>query len=136
MHVCFHVQYVCTYMCNSIQWDGLYAYIHTGITVNTTYSNITILQGDDITLSCTPSESDVALQWSYNGNNISSLPYYQFTPPFLNHDLTITHASDTDSGDYVCAFKSRNEVIAQQSITLVVVLSKCDYNKKYFELMT
>ena len=108
----------------------------TVVTVNTTYSGITILQGDDVTLSCTPSESDVALQWSYNGNDINSSPYYQFTPPFLNHDLTITHASDTDSGNYVCAFKLSNEVINEQSITLTVVPSECVCNNNYVYLMT
>ena len=102
----------------------LYAYIQTDLTVETSFSGITILQGDDITLSCTPSESDVALQWSYNGNDINSSPYYQFTPPFLNHDLTITHASDTDSGIYVCAFILKDEVVDQQSINLTVVPSE------------
>ena len=86
------------------------------------YSGITILQGDDITLLCRPSESDVALQWSYNGNDINSSPYYQFTPP-LNHDLTITHASDTDSGNYACAFRLRNEIVDEKSIVLTVVQS-------------
>ena len=95
--------------------------------MNTTYSGITILQGDDITLSCRPSQSDIALQWSYNGSDISSSPHYQFTPPFLNHNLTIIHAEDTDSGNYTCAFKLSNEVIDQQSITLTVVPSEYDY---------
>ena len=95
--------------------------------MNTTYSGITILQGDDITLSCRPSQSDIALQWSYNGSDISSSPHYQFTPPFLNHNLTIFAASVTDSGNYTCAFKLGNKVIDRQSITLTVVPSECDY---------
>ena len=95
--------------------------------MNTTYSGITILQGDDITLSCRPSQSDIALKWSYNDRDISSSPHYQFTPPFLNHNLTIIHAEDTDSGNYTCAFKLSNEVIDQQSITLTVVPSEYDY---------
>jgi len=95
--------------------------LQTGITVNTTYSGITILQGDDITLSCRPSISDVALQWSYNGNDITSSAHHQFTPPFLNHNLTIFHANDTDSGNYVCAIKLKN---MQQNIILTVVPSE------------
>ena len=87
------------------------------------YSGITILQGDDVTLSCRPSESDIALQWSYNGSDISNSPQYQFNPPFLNHDLTITHANDTDSGIYTCAIKFNNEIVDQQSIILTVVPS-------------
>ena len=93
--------------------------------MNTKYSGITILQGDDITLSCRPSQSDVALQWSYNDSDISSSPHYQFTPPFLNHDLTIFASSISDSGNYICAFKLGNKVIDQQSITLTVVPSEC-----------
>ena len=94
------------------------------MTVETTYSGITILQGDDITLSCKPSQSDIALQWSYNGSDISSSSHYQFSPPFLNHDLTITLANDADSGNYTCAFILENEVIDEQSITLRVVPSE------------
>ena len=92
--------------------------------METTYSGITILQGDDVTLSCRPTESDIALQWSYNGSDISSSPQYQFNPPLLNHDLTIFNASGTDSGSYVCAIKLLN---IQETIVLTVVASKCDY---------
>ena len=91
--------------------------------MNTTYSGITILQGDNITMSCRPSQSDIALQWSHNGSDIGSSPHYQFTPPFLNHNLTIIYANDTDGGNYTCAFKLGND---QQSIILTVVPSECD----------
>ena len=93
--------------------------------MNTTYSGITILQGDDVTLSCRPSESDIVLQWSYNGSDISSSPQYQFNPPLLNHDLTITHANDTDSGNYTCAYELQSGTVDQQSIILTVLSSMC-----------
>ena len=98
----------------------------TDLTIDTPFSGITILQGDDIILSCIPSESDIALQWSYDGNDINSSPVYHFTPPFLNHDLTISNANDTDSGSYVCAFKLKNRVIVQETISLTVVPSEHD----------
>ena len=91
--------------------------------METTYTGITILQGDDVTLSCRPSVSDIALQWSYNGSDISSSPQYQFNPPFLNHNLSITHANDTNSGIYICAIKFNNEIVDQQTIFLTVVPS-------------
>ena len=103
-------------------------YFQTDVTVTTKYSSIIILQGNDITLSCSPSESDIALQWLYDGSDISSSPNHQFTPPFLNHDLTITNANDTDSGNYVCAFKLKSTVGDQRTINLTVVSSECDYN--------
>ena len=90
------------------------------VMVNTTYSAITILQGDDITLSCRPSQLDIVLEWSYNGSDINNSSHYQFNPPFLNHDLTISHANDTDSGNYVCVFKLKN---IRQMISLTVVPS-------------
>ena len=90
--------------------------------METRFSGITILQGDDITLSCKPSKLDMALQWSYNGNSIASSLHYQFTPQ--NHDLKISHANGTDSGDYVCAFKWRDKVIDQRTIVLTVVPSE------------
>ena len=89
-----------------------------------TYYGITILQGDNVTLSCRPSQSYIALQWSYNGSDISSSLQYQFNPPLLNHDLTIFNANVTDSGSYVCAIKLLN---IQETIVLTVVASKCDY---------
>ena len=106
--------------------------------IQTPYSAITILQGDDVTMSCIPSVSDVALEWSYNGSDISSSPRFQFIPTFLSHDLTIIHADDSDSGTYLCAFKLRNEVVDQKSIMLIVVPSK--YNQVfimyvYYELL-
>ena len=95
------------------------------MTVNTTYSGITILQGDDITLLCRPSQSDITLQWSYNGSDISSSPHYQFSPFY--HDLTIIQANVTDSGNYICAFRLNNRT-TNQSISLTVVPSKYPYS--------
>ena len=94
--------------------------LYIDVTVNTTYSSITILQGDNITLSCSPSESDIALQWSYDGSDINSSLHYQFTPTPLNHNLTIINASVVDSGNYVCAFELKN---MQETIVLTVVPS-------------
>ena len=99
----------------------------TALTVETIYSGITILQGDDITLSCRSLQSNITLQWSYNGSDISSSSHYHFTPPFLNHNLTITNADYTDSGNYVCGFRLNNKVI-NQSINLTVVPSKYFYS--------
>ena len=78
-------------------------------------------------MSCIPSVLDVALEWSYNDSDISNSPKFQFTPTFLSHDLTIIHATDTDSGTYVCAFRLRNEVIDQESIMLTVAPSERNY---------
>ena len=97
-------------------------YWPTGLMVETAYAAITILQGDEVTISCVPSEADVALHWSFNGTDITSSSNYQFTPPFLNHNLTISHPNDTDSGTYICAFKSKREV--EQSVSLTVVPSE------------
>ena len=97
-------------------------YWPTGLMVETAYAAITILQGDEITISCVPSEADVALHWSFNGTDIKHSSKYQFTPPFLNHNMTISHANDTDSGTYGCAFRSQGEV--KQSISLIVVPSE------------
>ena len=127
MYVCI---YVVTNMCTYIYLSFLYHPI-IAVTVETTYYGITILQGDDVTLSCTPSESDITLQWSYNGSDISSSPQYQFNPPLLNHDLTIFNASVTDSGSYVCAIELLN---IQETIALTVVASKCDYVRSKYKI--
>ena len=95
--------------------------------MHTTYSAITILQGDDITLLCRPSELDVALQWFYNGSVISNSPHFQFAPLLLNHYLTIFHANGTNSGNYVCAFTLKDKIIDQKSIVLTVAPSECSH---------
>ena len=100
--------------------------LNTDVTLNTTYSGITILQGDDIILSCRPSPSNITLQWSYNGSNISSSSLYQFSS--FHHNLTIIQANVTDSGNYVCAFRLNNRTIDHQSINLTVVPSKYPYS--------
>ena len=94
------------------------------MTVNTTYSGITILQGENITLSCIPSPSDIALQWSYNSSDISSSAHYRFSPFY--HNLTIIQANVIDSGNYVCAFRLNNRT-TDQSIYLTVVPCKYPY---------
>ena len=75
-------------------------------------------------MSCISSPSNIALQWSHNGSDISSSPQYQFTPLSLNHDLTIIHANVTDSGIYTCAIEFNSNIVDQQSIVLTVVPSK------------
>ena len=102
--------------------------LNADVTVNTIYSGITILQGDNITLSCTPSQSDISLQWSYNGSNISSSSHYQFSSYY--HNLTIIQANVTDSGNYICAFRLNNRA-TDQSINLTVVPSKYPYSCSY-----
>ena len=107
---------------------NLLLFTYVDVTVETPFFGITVLQGDDVTLSCTPSSySDIALQWSYNGSNINmySSPHYQFAPPSLNHNLTIVNASVADSGNYVCAFRLPN---IKQTITLMVIASKLLHN--------
>ena len=124
--------FVCVYSyipacCGSFVY--IYCFVHNvDVEIDTLYNGITILQGDDVTLLCTPSVSEIALQWSHNDNDINSSPNHQFAPPFLNHNLTITNANDTDSGNYVCAFKLKGSVVAQRNINLIVVPSKLDYD--------
>ena len=102
--------------------------------VETAYAAITILQGDEVTISCVPSEADVVLQWSFNDTDITSSSNYQFTPPSLNHNLTISHANDADSGTYICAFRSKREV--KQSVSLTVVPSEYLHTMGWYDLYT
>ena len=129
MHACEYTSYdyaylLYTYDCCTYLHKYISSYSLENIIVTTPFAGITILQGDDVTLSCVPSQSDVALQWSFDNGEVSSSPNHQFAPPFLNHDLTITNANDTDSGSYVCAFKLRNRIIDQKIIVLTVVPSE------------
>ena len=55
------------YMCNSIPLDGCTYPNHfqTDVIIETSYSVITIFQGNDNTMFCLPSKLDIALEWSY-----------------------------------------------------------------------
>jgi len=84
------------------------------------FSSVTLLEGNAITLSCTPSIMEVVLQWTHNGEEVMQREDITFTPSILSHSLTIGNTIESDSGKYVCR-AALEDMTVDQSITVTVV---------------
>ncbi|XP_065903440.1 uncharacterized protein [Dysidea avara] len=102
--------------------------IKTGsaITLTRSFSSVTLLEEDTVTLSCAPSIMEVVLLWTHNEANVVIRENIAFIPPVLNHNLIIRNATTNDSGVYTCRV-----ALGDQSITGNITLSvveACDNN--------
>ena len=99
-----------------------YVLLTEQITLTVSSRQITILQGDSISMSCIPSNLEIAIQWMFNGMEIADSSNYQLTPNVLNHYLTIPVLDVSDNGTYTCAVDIRDRV--EETITLIIVPSE------------
>ena len=92
------------------------------------FSSIILLEGNTFNLSCTPSTMEVVVLWTHNGIRVLQKRDVRFSPPNLNHTLTIENASECDSGIYTCfAISDDGSVLAGQTITVYVLLGMKQY---------
>jgi len=92
----------------------------TALNLTRLFSSVTLLEGNSITLSCTPSIVEVVLMWSLNGVDVMKRNDVIFSPPSLNHNLIITNPRVEDSGVYRCRAAIDDELI-EQNITVNVI---------------
>ena len=93
----------------------------TDLTLTTSFSSVILLEGDTITLSCTPSIIEIVVLWTYNGKNITQRENILFTPPGLSHVLNITNVGITNSGIYNCHAAVHDGKPVDQNITVSVI---------------
>ncbi|XP_065894114.1 uncharacterized protein [Dysidea avara] len=88
---------------------------------------ITILEGDTVRFNCIPSPRDLPIIWSYNVTMVSDAQQTSFSPPNLNHTLTINDVTVPNTGVYTCQLL---EIIffVQPSEILLNVLQACQSN--------
>ena len=94
------------------------------LTIRPSFSSVTLLEGNPITLSCTPSIMEVALMWTHNGTEVMQRRDITFTPSVLNHNLIIGNAMESDSGVYVCS-AVQEDITVEESITVNIVPGNC-----------
>jgi len=58
--------------------------------------------GDDVLLSCIPSNTDISIVWYKGSELLATNTKYTFTPVGHQHNLTINNAEHNDSGSYYC----------------------------------
>ena len=62
---------------------------------------------------------EVGLTWSHNGEDIVTRDI-MFSPPVLNHNLTIKNTLPSHSGVYTCHARA-GELSADQNITITIL---------------
>jgi len=73
------------------------------LTLTRSFTSVTLLEGDSVTISCTPNIVEAVLFWSYNGINLTlTTEGIEFTPTGLNHNLILFNPTAADTGQYAC----------------------------------
>ena len=85
------------------------------------FSSVTVLEGNAVTLSCTPSITEAVLVWTHNGTNVEQRNDITYSPPILNHSLIIANARIRDSGVYTCQSCHAADTLDEQNITVEVI---------------
>ena len=93
---------------------------HSNINVISSFESVTLLEGDTVTLSCTPSIRETVLWWTHNGSVIETNSVAMLTPSTSDQNFIITNAEINDSGIYTCRDAMDNPVL-QQNITVIVL---------------
>lgn len=76
--------------------------------------------GDNATLTCTPGDTSLSIDW-YRGNQLlTASSKYIFSPIIRYHMLTITNVQLNDTNSYYCTFAD-SEIIDDLKIELIVV---------------
>jgi len=87
------------------------------------FASVTLLEGNTVTISCSPNITDAVLYWVYNDNGINiteSTARISLSPPGINHNLTIINPITADSGIYYCRAVVE-DLLVQQSINVSIV---------------
>ena len=104
-----------------------------GVELTRSFASVTLLEGNTVTILCTPNVTDVVLFWVYNdnGTNITeSTGRIRLSPTGINHELTIINPIMADSGIYFCR-TDVEDLIVEQSINVTIVPGTYSYLPKY-----
>ena len=88
------------------------------------FSSVTLLEGNTVTLSCIPSVIETVLSWTHNGAVVNEDEDTTFSPMNLDHNLILDNTDVDDSGLYTCRAVLDNEIV-EQNISLTVVPGTC-----------
>jgi len=83
-----------------------------------------VLEGQSVSLECTPTPNHLALFWTFNGMIITSFYDVTFVPPDLQHTLIVNDPNFEDSGVYSCLVAGNFLIHVNQTISLQVMGGK------------
>jgi len=93
------------------------------LTLTRSFLSVILLEGDPVTLSCTPSMMGFAVLWTHNGMSVIQRADIRFSTLDLSSKLTIGKSKECDSGIYTCsAITDDGNVLVEQNITVNVLL--------------
>lgn len=82
-------------------------------------------EGEDVTISCIPSVNTTVL-WQRDSMQINADGVkYTFSPPDMDHTLTINSVTTSDSGIYTCSPSVASETTVR--IQVIVINGMCNY---------
>jgi len=90
------------------------------LNITRSFSSVTQLEGNSITLSCTPSILEIVVLWTHNGTDIMQRNDISFSPPLLNHYLIISNPTLRDSGVFTCRAAIEDTLI-EQNISMNII---------------
>ena len=79
-----------------------------------------VLQGQQVTLECTPTPGYLPVEWNFNNEEIDRTNV-TFSTPDLQHTLTLDSVAYNDSGEYTCFVPGSFIAPINQIITLNVL---------------
>ena len=96
------------------------------------FTSVTLLEGNTVTLSCIPSVIETVLSWTHNGAVVHEDEDTTFSPQNLNHNLILDNTDVDDSGQYICHAELDDETVKQSiSVTVVPGTYICIYLATY-----
>jgi len=115
---------------NNFLIQSIWFDLHLVFSITRSFSSVTVLEGDVVTLSCTPSVMECVLVWIHNGTDIKQRNDITYSPPMLNHSLKISNARLGDSGVYTCRSCHAANTLIEKNITVEVIEGKYISNKQ------
>ena len=95
-------------------------YNSTELILTRSFSSVTLLEGNKVTLSCIPSVIETVLSWTHNGVVVNEDEDTKFSPMNLNHDLILRNTDEDDNGQYIC-HAVLDSIIVEQNISVTIV---------------
>lgn len=95
----------------------------SGLKLTRSFTSVTLLEGNAVTISCSPNITEAVLFWVFNNSGVNiteSTERISLFPPGINHNLTILNPVVADSGIYFCRSIIEEELVEQNiSVTIV-----------------
>ena len=91
-----------------------------------TAQSITVLEGQYVSFSCTPTPDDLMVEWTMNGHIIVSSENIALSPEHLHHTITIRNVATGDSGEYICVIADLVSLSINKTIALNVLQGNFD----------